>query len=54
MYGSSLIAFAGFAEEIMPGLDFIPTASIAWYMKYGKDIIASGDWSARADVREVD
>ena len=25
-------AAAGFAEEILPGLDFVPTATIAWFL----------------------
>ncbi|CAH0378118.1 unnamed protein product [Pelagomonas calceolata] len=29
LYGSGIFAAAGFAEEILPGLDFVPTATIA-------------------------
>ena len=28
LYGSGIFAAAGFAEEILPGLDFVPTATI--------------------------
>ncbi|PRP88052.1 hypothetical protein PROFUN_04480 [Planoprotostelium fungivorum] len=31
LYGSPLVAFANFAEEILPFTDFIPTATIAWF-----------------------
>lgn len=30
LFGSSLVTFAGFAEEILPGTDGIPTATLAW------------------------
>ena len=30
--GSGIFAAAGFAEEILPGLDFVPTATIAWFL----------------------
>mmetsp|Transcript_11893 Transcript_11893/g.35454 ORF Transcript_11893/g.35454 Transcript_11893/m.35454 type:complete len:175 (+) Transcript_11893:236-760(+) len=32
MYGNGLYAGLGFAEEIFPGLDFVPTATIAWFL----------------------
>ena len=32
LYGSGIFAAAGFAEEILPGLDFVPTATIAWFL----------------------
>jgi hypothetical protein len=35
MYGSWIFSIANFIEEIIPGLDFIPTALIAWYFIYG-------------------
>jgi hypothetical protein len=35
MYGSWIFSIANFIEEIIPGLDFIPTALIAWYLIYG-------------------
>ena len=31
-YGSGTFAALGFAEEILPGLDFVPTATIAWFL----------------------
>lgn len=30
LYGNIWLAGAGFVEELMPGLDFIPTATLAW------------------------
>ena len=30
LYGNGLIAGIAFAEELLPGLDIIPTATIAW------------------------
>eukprot|EP00240_Pyramimonas_obovata_P011817 CAMPEP_0118930982 /NCGR_PEP_ID=MMETSP1169-20130426/7484_1 /TAXON_ID=36882 /ORGANISM="Pyramimonas obovata, Strain CCMP722" /LENGTH=142 /DNA_ID=CAMNT_0006873425 /DNA_START=200 /DNA_END=628 /DNA_ORIENTATION=- len=30
LFGSTAIASFGFIEEALPGLDFIPTATIAW------------------------
>eukprot|EP00631_Chrysoreinhardia_giraudii_P003493 CAMPEP_0197416886 /NCGR_PEP_ID=MMETSP1170-20131217/3080_1 /TAXON_ID=54406 /ORGANISM="Sarcinochrysis sp, Strain CCMP770" /LENGTH=127 /DNA_ID=CAMNT_0042943817 /DNA_START=62 /DNA_END=445 /DNA_ORIENTATION=- len=34
LYGSTLLAACNFVEELLPGLDFIPTATIAWANKY--------------------
>lgn len=36
MYGSWIISIGNFVEELVPGLDFIPTALIAWYIAYGR------------------
>ena len=36
MFGKKLGVFGGmfsFIEELIPGIDFIPTFSIAWYMR---------------------
>lgn len=36
MFGKKLGVFGGmfsFVEELIPGIDFIPTFSIAWYMR---------------------
>jgi hypothetical protein len=36
MFGKKFGVFGGifsFAEELIPGVDFIPTFSIAWYMR---------------------
>lgn len=33
MFGGLLLSGFGFFEEIAPGLDFIPTATIAWAME---------------------
>lgn len=33
MFGSNAIAGFGFIEEALPGLDFIPTATIAWFIE---------------------
>ena len=33
MFGGLLLSGFGFVEEIVPGLDFIPTATIAWTLE---------------------
>jgi hypothetical protein len=35
LYGNSVFALFNLIEELMPGMDFIPTACIAWYYYYG-------------------
>ena len=35
MYGSPGFAFMGFAEEVLPFTDILPTATIAWFWLYG-------------------
>ena len=35
VYGSPGFAFMGFAEEILPFTDILPTATIAWFWLYG-------------------
>ena len=34
LYGNGWLAGIGFAEEILPGLDFIPTCTIAWLLHH--------------------
>jgi hypothetical protein len=34
LYGNGWLAGLGFAEEIVPGLDFIPTCTIAWLLQH--------------------
>ena len=34
LYGSNVITVLGIFEELLPGADFIPTGTIAWYFKY--------------------
>ncbi|KAJ8603751.1 hypothetical protein CTAYLR_000291 [Chrysophaeum taylorii] len=34
LFESTLLAGVNFVEELTPGLDFIPTATIAWANKY--------------------
>ena len=34
LYGNWYLTMMNFVEEISPGIDFIPTATIAWYLKY--------------------
>ncbi len=34
LYGSTAVAALGLAEELLPGFDFLPTATIAWALKY--------------------
>ncbi len=36
MYGSWLFSIGNLIEEILPGIDFIPTALFAWYYVYGR------------------
>ena len=33
MYGNGPLAILGFGEEILPGTDIIPTATIAWILE---------------------
>jgi len=33
LYNNSFISALAFAEELLPGLDFIPTATIAWFLE---------------------
>lgn len=33
LYGNGLVAGLAFAEELLPGLDIIPTATIAWLLE---------------------
>uniref|UniRef100_A0A7S2DVR4 Uncharacterized protein n=1 Tax=Octactis speculum TaxID=3111310 RepID=A0A7S2DVR4_9STRA len=45
MFGSVVVAGLSFTEEILPGTDFIPTATIAWTLEntdYGPDFIRQG------------
>ncbi|CAM9772755.1 unnamed protein product [Discosporangium mesarthrocarpum] len=32
LYGNGIIAGVAFVEEILPGLDVVPTATIAWFL----------------------
>jgi hypothetical protein len=34
MYGMTPLVAVGFLEEILPGTDFIPTATIGWIAQY--------------------
>ncbi|CAM9841120.1 unnamed protein product [Scytosiphon promiscuus] len=41
LYGNSIFAGLAFVEEILPGLDIIPTATIAWFLtnsEVGKNV----------------
>ena len=33
LYGNGIISGLAFAEELLPGLDIIPTATIAWFLE---------------------
>ncbi|CAM9822438.1 unnamed protein product [Chrysoparadoxa australica] len=33
LYGNGVIAGLGFAEEILPGFDIFPTATVAWFLE---------------------
>lgn len=35
LYGNALLSSLGFVEELLPGFDVIPTATIAWFITYG-------------------
>ena len=37
MYGNGLFAIANLVEELAPGLDFVPTATIAWFVYFGRN-----------------
>ncbi len=32
-----MMAVLNFAEETLPFIDFVPTATIAWYIQHGRD-----------------
>lgn len=34
LYGNGWLAGLGFVEEVLPGLDFIPTCTIAWLLQH--------------------
>ena len=34
LYGNALLGGLGFLEELLPGADFIPTATIGWFIVY--------------------
>ena len=38
LYNDKFLSTVNFLEEILPMLDFIPTATIGWIMTYNKDI----------------
>ncbi|CAN0040428.1 unnamed protein product, partial [Hapterophycus canaliculatus] len=41
LYGNSIFAGLAFVEEILPGFDIIPTATIAWFLtnsEVGKNV----------------
>uniref|UniRef100_A0A7S2RIK8 Uncharacterized protein n=1 Tax=Rhizochromulina marina TaxID=1034831 RepID=A0A7S2RIK8_9STRA len=35
LYGNAALSGLALVEELLPGLDFIPTATIAWFITYG-------------------
>ena len=45
LFGSWKGALFNFTEEIMPGLDFIPTFTIAWFLRYFSRRQAAGSVS---------
>ncbi|CAN0432348.1 unnamed protein product [Ascophyllum nodosum] len=50
LYGNSIFAGLAFVEEILPGLDFIPTATIAWFLtnsEVGKNVTNAASGKAR-------
>ena len=45
LFGSWKGALFNFTEEILPGLDFIPTFTIAWFLRYFNRRQAAGSVS---------
>ncbi len=43
MYGNVFISGLGLVEELLPGTDFIPTATIAWFLAYKDDEIPASE-----------
>ena len=46
LFGNALIAAGGFLEEILPGTDFIPTATIAFVLEYL-------GWAPELDTKKI-
>lgn len=42
LYGNNIVTMVGFAEEALPFLDIVPTATIGWALKYSH--IGRGMW----------
>lgn len=38
LYGNIFLSGLGLVEELLPGADFIPTATIAWFLSYKDDV----------------
>ena len=54
LFGNGLVTAAGFAEEILPGTDGIPTATLAWvYEFYGDDIRRAVDGATEVEATPV-
>lgn len=54
LFANPLVTAGGFAEEILPGTDGVPTACLAWiYENYGKDIQKMWDDVGVTEVKAV-
>ena len=51
MFGSFVVAVFGFCEELGPGTDFIPTATLAWLVQYAPFLAG---WKRRLKIVEAD
>ena len=38
LYGNGVFSALALVEELLPGTDFIPTACIAWYFTFGRNL----------------
>ena len=55
LYGNALLGGLGFLEELLPGADFIPTATIGWFIVYyGKSNDLSDSDSSNSQGESID
>jgi len=42
LFGNGILTGLALVEELLPGTDFIPTATIGWVLTYGRDLEEEG------------
>ncbi|KAJ8599973.1 hypothetical protein CTAYLR_002875 [Chrysophaeum taylorii] len=52
LFGNGLITTVAFFEELLPGFDVIPTATIAWFLEYSAAGDAEKEVAERRELRE--
>lgn len=48
LYGNAALTGLALVEELLPGADFIPTATIGWFLTYGRSRAAAPDGAQAA------